>query len=727
MKKWIYLSLFGIVAMMLFASCGKEENREFGIDGYVYVAEQISFGGIKSYGLNWQEVGGELYYAVDSCVYSIPVGGSWDSLTVGGVRVTDMGDMVREFGVDQDGNIYWDAMHHGRERYLHKYVAESGEDVQIPLPLEDEVINAVVADQNGRIYLLLDNEIMVLDTGGNLLFRLSSEEYRWQDYGIAASAYENLVADSEGNLYYLQSVVLDTRVRVLYQGTQEWVELTGLPDIFGVRDFFLTGEGKAFINADDALYEYDLKNAKSTAVLRFPESNLDKNKVHKIVYVGEEQFLIICNNAQAEKEVYQLIRTPADELPHKDTLVIASLFPSGDLEAAVVEFNRMSEEYFVVIDRYGAGALDENERTQAARTRLEGSLVGSDPPDLLDMDFLNVATYAEKNVLADLSPYLEKSDVLDIGDYLENVVEGYTVKGRLVCLPISFYFSAVIGRTPQVGDGLGWTFDDLNAVLKKYPDMKLFHRNYMLFYFLYDYYVNTFIDPKTGECSFDSDEFREFVQWIDKYGLADMGSFMYDYVPEDVLLAQGTFTGFTEFSYQRARFGGDITLIGLVTMAGTPSYRYQPNGQVGIVERSRYKDGAWDFLEYFISSKGNNRKNLMFGSGFPTNRDALMEMAEADMEVQEIKLANGEVIVNDSHGTRSLGNELVPLLAATQEEVDIVLEVIENMDFTQASVLDGIVDVLLEELEPYYNGEKSLEEATRIINNRVQLMVNESR
>ena len=714
MRKQIGLFLAGIAVMMLFVSCGKEKGQEAGIDGYINVADQVSLEDIMASALTWQEAGGKLYCAADSYIYDIAVEQALD-LRMTQANITDVGDRVRNFSVDRDGNIYWDSMSRSETRCLHKYLAKTGEDVQIPLALGDESIGAIVADQNGRIYLLLDNEILGLDGDGNVVSRFPGEQYRWQDDG--SRIIEKLTADSQGNLFYLQNVILDTRVRVLCQDAREWVELTGLPEAFGVGDFFLTGEGKILISADDALYEYDLKDAKSTAVLRYSESSLDKNDIRNIIYVDEEHFLAVCTNTKTE--MYLLTRTPVEEVPQKKEIVLASLYPSSELKSAVAAFNRMSEEYTVVIERYGAGNPVESDLMRAAKTRLNGSLVSSDPPDLLDMSSVWATPYLEKNVLADLYPYFEKSSVLDIGDYLENVVEGCTVNGRLVCLPISFTFTAAVGRTSQVGSSLGWTFEDLKSVSENYPGMRIFTRGRM-YRFLYDHYVNTFIDLETGRCDFDSDEFREIVQWVERYKLPDEEwlSFLNDYVPADVLLDEVPFRGFMEIGRERVRFGEDVTLIGFVTKAQTPSYSYLASDEMGIVDNSKDKDGAWAFLEYFISNYQ--------GEGFPTNREALMKMAESAMEVRRTVKPDGEASIETQVGTWRLGNEPVPKYAATQEDVDIILEIIDNIDFSHASSsLDEIVSILLEELAPYYNGQKSLEEATRIFNSRVQIIVDE--
>lgn len=218
--------------MMLFVSCGKEEEQqqESGADEYVNVTSQVSLDDMMASALTWQEAGGKLYCSVRDCIYDIPMAQALELQTAQEVNVTDVGASIRKFCVDGDGNIYWEPMFQSEERYLHKYLAGSGEDMQIPLALGYEMINALVTDQNGGIYLLLDSQILFLDDAGNVVSRFSSDQYRFQNDGSKAT--ENLVADFQGNLFYLQNVVQDTRGRVLYQGTQKWVELTGLPQTF---------------------------------------------------------------------------------------------------------------------------------------------------------------------------------------------------------------------------------------------------------------------------------------------------------------------------------------------------------------------------------------------------------------------------------------------------------------------------------------------------------------
>lgn len=62
----------------------------------------------------------------------------------------------------------------------------------------------------------------------------------------------------------------------------------------------------------------------------------------------------------------------------------------------------------------------------------------------------------------------------------------------------------------------------------------------------------------------------------------------------------------------------------------------------------------------------------------------------------------------------------------TGEEVDEVLGIIESANFTlQEGVRKDILNILVEEMSPCLNGDKTYEEAAAIVQNRVQTCLNE--
>lgn len=88
------------------------------------------------------------------------------------------------------------------------------------------------------------------------------------------------------------------------------------------------------------------------------------------------------------------------------------------LKDQVAAFNRASGEYRVVIQVY---------QGEEGMVRLDADLVSSNPPDLLDLQWLDVEKYAGRMVMEDLAPYLEDSAALDREDYLDGVLNAYTI------------------------------------------------------------------------------------------------------------------------------------------------------------------------------------------------------------------------------------------------------------------------------------------------------------
>lgn len=80
-----------------------------------------------------------------------------------------------------------------------------------------------------------------------------------------------------------------------------------------------------------------------------------------------------------------------------------------------------------------------------------------------------------------------------------------------------------------------------------------------------------------------------------------------------------------------------------------------------------------------------------------------------------------------------LNGEWIWMSPIPQEDVDMVMEIINTMDFAKARVMKnafstgGIHEIVLEELTPYFAGTKELADAAQIINSRVRILVNESR
>lgn len=721
--KKLLLCVLLILSFVLCTACGDEE-RTLGIDGYTYVAKQLGSASEADYARSWLWTKEGIYCAASSSrgtMYSLALEQDSNILKQQPVFGTEHSEGILAFAVNPDGDIYWVPIFHFGVEGIYRYDARKKQNETIPVPLGGESVNGMAADGSGRIYLLLSDELWILDREGQVQSKQAADEYRFE-----ATAYvsENLLNDESGNLFYIQDTTLGGRIKMLLNGEQEWTELTGLPDFSRVNGVWPTGEGKLLINGDGLLYEYMINSSSAKAVLKFAECDLLSGSVNAVFETNEEDYLLAYTNNNYQTEFYRLTKTSVEELPEKELIIMVSFDPSSELQAAVVEFNKMSDRYRVMIENYNMQKTD-------------ASLSSANCPDLLDTGTRSMGyglgwpleKYADKDVLEDLTPYLEQSEIIHKEDFLESIVEGYTVKGRLVCIPTYFYINPLIGRTSQVGEKRGWTFEDVKTLLETYPNSPVFTKKEMLYAIFYQDYTNRFVDYETGECSFDSEEFYELVHLIEENSSDEHIVHSYnESAPKDCLFEEIFFTDFSDLASQRLRYGENITLKGYVSADGEPVYNYTVLDQVGIVSRSKHKEGAWAFLEYFLS------KSIDIHSGFSTKKADLQRKIDKTLEVDEFYDNDGSLLrISANYRMMLLNGEWIWMSPIPQEDVDMVMEIINTMDFAKARVMKnafstgGIHEIVFEELEPYFAGTKELADAAQIINSRVRILVNESR
>lgn len=153
----------------------------------------------------------------------------------------------------------------------------------------------------------------------------------------------------------------------------------------------------------------------------------------------------------------------------------------------------------------------------------------------------------------------------------------------------------------------------------------------------------------------------------------------------------------------------DINLIGYPTESGEPGSILSPMGMYGIVSSSQNKEGAWDFLEKFLA--GELDDEITPESGFSVYGWGL----PVEMKRWERMIENAKVGIYDNY------YESAPLTEKEAIQINYLLD--------HASMIaekEGvIIDVVIEEIEAYFNGQKSAEDTVAIIENRVNLLLQE--
>lgn len=733
-------------AVFLTACESKDETA------YVYVAEQLPVPGGQNNDKSFRARGGYLYYVQDNMVYRVSAKELSQEKAVLPAEEevfngSAAGVNICAYTLDGEGCGYFALTEHLwttdeiQSSVLVKQQADGTEGYRLDLDGMNIIGASLAVDGSGRAFLLTEDSLCIADAEGKLIANIPGSKLGAEFHGASSRLFEG----EDDSVYY---VPYASAVNIVYEVTGDdtafrkgnlLMKRIEVPSVNS--QCYSAQQGLLLAGTDGMLYRYRRTKSEWETLLSYGDSNLQMQPYQMLQFSEEwlAAYYYDFFDKSGSRELYFLTKTDSALLPERDEteLVLVTSSLSEELEQFIAEYNRTSGYHITV--KYYQG----EERI----TKLNTQMVSSDPPDLIDLEDETALKFAERKLLEDLSPYLETSTVLDREDFLENLLEGYTLYGRLVCIPDAFDVSTAVGRTAQAGTQAGWTTKELQAFLASQPEKQIFLNptfTSLVAFFAEDILAH-YIDWDSGECCFDEEEFHSLAKWMKErangfgsgypYYFFDSWDNNFNVIPEDQLIwPYCPIDQFDGLIYYEQRFGEEITAIGYPTSDGRPYHTGSGVNTVAITANSRNKEAAWQFLEAFLS-----REKEDTDTKFPSRRELLMKAAE-DAATPDYELDhNGEIALYQAGEHKGepvmkakfrfrIGGEETLCYYLTREQVDAVLKVIEETDFTprHGGLQYNIIGILLEELGPYIEDRRSLEESTRILQNRVRNLVQEN-
>ncbi len=749
---------FALSAVMAFsmAGCGKREavNTVTETKEYVYVPEYIELEKEEEAYANFynaQFLNNTLYYFSTSyvegqtqtklCSYSLESKEQLEiPITLGEQR------NINAFALNQQGEMYtceneWimSDTDSSEKILLCKYDAQGNQIIEqditdiIQKDEENSYINSMTIDSMGRIYLSSETKIRLFDTECSMQGEVS----------IGSGWIQGMGQGKDGNVYATYYDYNSTEGRTVlapvnFDGKALGEGLHNFPNGNG-NGALITGLEKDFlVNDGSKVYEYDINTQTTEELLTWLDSDINGTYVNYIAASGEGKLLAVISDwGTGEDEVAVLSKTKSSELPAKKQVVIGTMYNSQSLQAAAVDFNKNSDTYHISIKNY----IDNNNWTENswndAITKLNNDITsGSNCPDVLDLSQINVKQLTAKGVFEDLTPYLEKSSVLNKEDFLESVLECYTYEGKLIGIPNSFSLSTIVGKSSDLGEEMGWTLDEMMAYSAEHPNATLFDgaSKATMMYYMLNNNMDAFVNWETGECKFETDEFKKVLEFVNAFPdeidwEADTRSTPVKIQEGEVLLNMAGIYELNSIQEYDAMFNEPVTFIGYPTVDGSAGCYIQANELYGIATKSQNKEGAWAFMESFLT-----RESDMYTWGLPTQKQKLETKIEEATKVEYMTDENGEQILDEEgnpipiNGGSSIGygDWEYTYHVVTEEEVARIRELIDVAK-PASGVNEELTKIITEEAEPFFQGQKSVDDVAGIIQSRIQIYVNENR
>lgn len=750
MKKRFKTALAMLTAAMALTACGSSEQATANaLPEYVYVPEYIEMESENGQFWNAQIADDAVYYqeyswdeetmtsTTNICKMTI----TEDNKTLVDkvpVKLAENSNVDR-FAVDKEGNVYllqYDYSSSEGKKVLSKYDAQGTmvyeTDITAIMNKDEEhnYINSMAVDAEGRIYAASQNMIRLIDADGNYVGDFTAGDWinalgRGKDGRVYMSYYGGVGSEV---------APIEFEAKKLGEGLSNFPNSNSNSLIAGVNKDFLASDGTS-------LLEYDVASQTSEPLLTWLDSDINGEYVNCVVQLKNGKIFAMINDWNAgTNEIALLTKTKSSDLPKKEQIVIGTLYNNQNLQAAAVDFNKANDKYHVNIKTYLDNSSMSETAWQDAIALLNNDITsGANCPDIIDLSRLNTRQLASKGVFADLMPYLEKSTVLDKNDYFENLLEAFCYNGVQTAIPSCFSLNTVIGKTSDVGESMGWTLADMIAYADANPGTELFDRmsKDRIMSACMAYNMDSFVNWETGECNFDSDEFKQLLEFVNRFPdeidwAADQRSQPARIQDGEVLLAQAYIYDLNSIQEYIAMFNDPVTFIGYPTVDGSAGCMLEANELYAITSKSKHKDGAWAFIEHYLAgASGTNDRRYSWG--LPSLKSKFEEMVEQETKEEYLLDENGEPLL-DGEGNPisamggssiSYGDWTYEFHVPTKEEVAIIRELLAIARPTDGGS-EEINKIINEEAAGFFAGQKTVDEVVNVIQSRVKIFVSEN-
>ena len=489
-------------------------------------------------------------------------------------------------------------------------------------------------------------------------------------------------------------------------------------------------------------------------------------------------------------ELIRLVRAPYNPNAERLVLTVACMGINYRIKAQVMDFNKTNTEYRIRMVDYSQYNTGEDNSAGIAKLNTE-IIAGHIPDIFVLSSNMPINQYAGKGVLEDLTPYIEKDFGKDalVEDFfktlrndegrLYEIYDNFRIETAVGLESVvgdgsSWTFGDMKAAMEKLPEGA--------AVLNDY-----YSREDALSNFLYAG-TGRFVDWETGKCTFDSTEFIDLLSFVKSFKTREEinAALRNDYKYEEeysrinsgkqllMALSIGEFAGYRGETYYV--FNGLPSFVGYPGTGSSFSAGWASCGY-SVSSKSQYKDAAWSFVKNILTEE--YQKDNAY-RGFPTNKsvfekrftEAMTPFYEKpDEQSEQYDPMRGET--NPAIGYSATSNAVPDAPAEetkdytrysdfnkgsvneqgwkevtkdrkwiydyeAQEEWEIPIFAMTEVEEKALRSLLGstttfkrndtsLIEIIDEETQAFFNGQKTAEETARMIQSRATIYVNEQK
>ena len=625
---------------------------------------------------------------------------SFEKLELSGEHVIQrispgIGDGLCALSMDEEGSYHVLSLSPG------------GGTTEFRLPMLDEyersLITWIYPIESGYI-AFTTSDILALDEQG----KLKKDLGKCDGSGLC-------LPDADGGILVVASVPTGAGTASLTRVQKFSRELEQLSSWDSERQFtsFYGDHSGGIIACDSGcVYRFDYENDQAIPIINTSSSAMQTGS---LICLGEELFFSLSVKGPA---LWRPSAAPAPTL-----ITLATYNMDVALFHKIREYNEESSKYRIEIVDYGK--FDQSYGDGLGLTRLQTEITAGFAPDLYDLNELPAQLYARRGIFEDLKPYFSGSSPIQYEDFIPNAVKQLEQDGALYYICPSFDAMTFCSNKSITGGSSTWTTEQFLKAVEGYEPKEVFGpsmtQNKFLMYILV-YLGDEYLDTEDLQCDFNEESFYKLLDFTtqlpaeydpnkelsQEIALAYMGQ-------QPILNWWAGNGGHSTTAFAAVSFGDAYQFIGFPG-AGSNEIALSPSSLLAMSVDSENKEGAMDFIYYIL--RDENQLNFL---SFPIVESALEKKFDK-WEENFLRDETSKLGTSYEGALMTIEAPSTPETAAAIEGA--MMDIIGRMDCL--SVFDhSQLEILITECQGYFAGDKTLEQAVKGIQSKMQIYVSE--
>ncbi|MBR1701138.1 MAG: extracellular solute-binding protein [Lachnospiraceae bacterium] len=631
------------------------------------------------------------------------------------IELEDLGEFVspKGFWADSKGHYYlwygmsvpWSEAYERETKEGGTWESETGDGESKGRIVYTSLDRIYVKDQN--MHTICYEQVP--DSGYNKLVSLLFDED-----GIPML----LAKDEEG--YYMRRVRTEKRDAYEPQRIEEPDENGSLSDhgqgaLYGLEmggNLALTKQGLLYTR-DGALYLYHTEDGKEEKLLELAGGGILEDD---IIYLGMRgESIDIIDNYQGSKGSEYTRAEIGESTQARVSLGVMQLQPK--MQEAIAAFNRYQDEVWIEPVVYVEG-YDYDEGYE----KLKLELLQGKAPDIIATEGIDYEVLANAGAFMDLYGFMDEDTEGNRERFVSSVLKAYEVDGKLYTAAPNFFIYSMWGGSSLVQERSGVDMEELMRILHEkggsVNSIYGFGGDESVLRTLCTLGMDEFVDWDKDTCDFTGEGFCELLEFVKEYREPQFDSLYKAIREREILLSEGMIGSVEEYCLQSELYGERVEFIGYPSAKGS-GVAASMNGMLAINAKSGNPQEAWKFVKFYLLH-GYDYDRV----GFPLMRERLEEVFTEAMEERQEPGEDGVTERGAKISYREKDIVDLVIFKAEKEDVEAVRNLVERVTgkFEYNNEIQNIID---EEAESFFRGQKSLGQVTEVIQNRVQLYLNE--